>query len=104
VPTRRGSQRRERVCLSISRQRPGVAALVVSHGKQIHDLATLIYVDIGLECERCHRRFHEPGGDTETGVWQWSQDTAVEAHRAGWREVSGRPFCLDCAEQYEKNG
>jgi hypothetical protein len=64
--------------------------------KGVHNLATLIYLAIEAECDVCHRRFAEPEGEGEAGIWEWAQRTAVAAYQAGWRDVGDSPLCPEC--------
>jgi hypothetical protein len=71
--------------------------------KEIHNLATLIYLAIEAECDACHTRFAEPEGEGEAGVWEWAQRTAAAAYQAGWRDVSDRPLCPQCIPHHPHN-
>jgi hypothetical protein len=64
--------------------------------KEIHNLATLIYLAIEAECDVCHKRFTEPEGETEHELWQWAQKTAATAYQSGWRDIADRPLCPEC--------
>ena len=72
--------------------------------RAVHDLATLIFLGLEVECARCGARFAEPQGDGEAELWQWAQKTATAAYDTGWREFAGRLFCRECFEQEKNNG
>jgi len=71
--------------------------------KEIYNLATLIYLAIEAECDTCQRRFAEPGGEAEAGIWEWAQRTATAAYQGGWRDVANKPLCPDCILHHAHN-
>jgi ribosomal protein S27E len=67
--------------------------------KSIHELTTLIYLAIEVECKVCQKRFAEPAGNLGVGevdVWRWAEKTAAAAWQSGWRSVEQKVYCPGC--------
>jgi len=71
--------------------------------KEQHDLATLIYLAIEVECDCCHKRFSQPDdsvGKSEAEIWSWAEKAAADAYSTGWRDAGGRQLCRECFSSY----